>query len=269
MHHTQSTVFKLFLTISVLAAWTVAQASAYDSLVLSHRPVLFLPLSAPQGSAQEQDLSGNRHNGSYRPLPSRGRKTTLPNGDRATVFDGFSQYVELPSSPHFSVPQGGALTIEAWIRPDTLNFPNDESDGYVHWAGKGETGQFEYALRMYSRTTTSSPPRPNRISGYAFNLIGGLGSGSYFQDPVVRGEWIHVGVIIDKVNVRIFKNGILRDTTPLSQFNVKPEPGRAPLRIATRDFHSYFKGAIGKFALYARALSASELRSHAQAMLSN
>ena len=61
--------------------------------------------------------------------------------------------------------------------------------------GKGEAGSHEYALRMYSRQNAAS--RPNRISGYAFNPQGGLGSGSYFQDPVTKGEWIYVAVVID------------------------------------------------------------------------
>jgi hypothetical protein len=33
--------------------------------------------------------------------------------------------------------------------------------------------------------------RPNRISGYRFNLTGGPGAGSYLQDPVTAGQWIH------------------------------------------------------------------------------
>lgn len=253
-------------TIGMVLAASVAAASPYDSLVLAQRPTLYLALSAARGSATERDLSGAGHDGRYLPRPSLAAKTHLPNGDVATVFDGGTQFVEVASAPSFSVPRAGALTIEAWIRPDTLEFPHDEADGYVHWAGKGETGQYEYALRMYSLTNSASPPRPNRISGYAFNLSGGLGSGSYFQDSVTRGAWIHVAVIIDRHDVSVYKNGVLRKTTPLSQFNVTPAPGSAPVRIATRDLYSFFKGAIGKFALYPRALTAAQLVAHYHAM---
>jgi hypothetical protein len=134
--------------------------------------------------------------------------------------------------------------------------------------GKGEPGKHEYAGRMYSFTNSAS--RPNRISGYVFNLAGGLGSGSYFQDQVKKKEWIHVVIVIDtrlytaptSLTISIYKNGILRKTTPLSQFNVTPEPGTAALRIATRDLNSYFKGAIGKFALYGYALSSVKIKAH-------
>lgn len=237
-------------------------ASAYDNAVIADNPVLYYPLSA--AGSTEPDLSGGGHPGTYLPASGRPLKTRMPNGDTATVFNGTNQYLQVASSPRFSVRKGGALTIEAWIRPDTLNFTYDEGDGYVHWAGKGESGQHEYALRMYSKDNSAS--RPNRISGYAFNLSGGLGSGSYFQDPVMVGEWIHVAVVIGTRTrpgtVSIYKNGVLRKTTPLSQFDVTPQAGSAPLRIGTRDFGSFFRGAIGKFALYAYPLTAAQLQNH-------
>jgi hypothetical protein len=43
---------------------------------------------------------------------------------------------------------------------------------------------------MYSRDNTEV--RANRISGYVFNQGGGLGAGSYFEDRVRPGEWIHL-----------------------------------------------------------------------------
>ncbi len=255
----------LFPLVAVLSQAPAAAGSTYDLLVLGGRPTLYLPLSAPTGRATEQDLGSGRHNGTYKPASAPVTKARMQNGDTATVFDGQSQYLEIPSAPSFSVPADGALTVEAWIRPDVLEFPRQEGDGYVHWAGKGETGEQEYALRMYSATNTAD--RPSRISGYAFNLQGGLGSGSYFQDAVTARRWIHVAMVIDQVNVSIFKNGVLRKTTPLSQFGVVPMPGNAPVRVATRDLHSFFKGAIGKFAIYDRAVPAAELLSHYREMM--
>lgn len=253
---------------SVLAA-SPALASTYDLVVLQDQPELYLPMNAPPGSQTEQDLSRHQRVAHYKggSLPT---KTRLRNGDRASVFDGATQYLEVTSGPRYSVPAGGALTIEALIRPDTLEFPHAESTGYVHFAGKGEGGQHEWALRMYSKTTADEPPRPNRISGYVFNPEGRKGSGSYFQDTVSRGAWIHVAVIIDQRpaagaptgTVSIYKNGVLRKVTPIAQFDVTPTPGTAPVRIGTRDFGSWFKGAIAKFALYDEALPAARIRAH-------
>ena len=50
---------------------------------------------------------------------------------------------------------------------------------------------------MYNCTTKDHPNRRNRISFYVFNPDGHLGVGSYFQDPVIQGEWIHVLGIAD------------------------------------------------------------------------
>ena len=89
------------------------------------------------------------------------------------VFDGEDDYIEIADSAVFSAATTGQLSVSAWIRPDVLTFPVSQSTGYVHWLGKGESGQQEWAFRMYNQTTTDNPPRPNRISFYLFNLNGG------------------------------------------------------------------------------------------------
>lgn len=131
--------------------------------------------------------------------------------DSTLVFDGIDDYIEIPDSPDFSVATTGQLSVSAWIRPDTLTFPIAESTGYVHWLGKGERGQREWVFRMYNEQTTDKPPRPNRISFYVFNLAGGEGIGSHFQEPVTVGEWIHVVGTADGEVTSIYKNGEFKD----------------------------------------------------------
>ena len=67
------------------------------------------------------------------------------------VFDGTDDYVEIADAPQFSIVNTGELTVSAWMRPDALTFPKFEGTGYVHWIGKGEAGQQEWAFRMYQR----------------------------------------------------------------------------------------------------------------------
>jgi hypothetical protein len=76
-------------------------------------------------------------------------------GDIYLRFNGRDSYVEIPSIADYSASTTGKLTIAAWIRPDTLNFPSVErNSAYVHWLGKGErsgaAGNQEWALRMYN-----------------------------------------------------------------------------------------------------------------------
>src|SRR6516164_288784 len=124
-------------------------------------------------------------------------------GDIYLAFNGFNAYVEIPSIDDYSVSTTGELTVSAWMRPDTLDFPNVEANhDYIHWLGKGETsgaaGDQEWTFRMYNRHDPSdSPPRPNRISFYLFNPQGGLGVGSYVQVPIHRGRWIYVVGVAD------------------------------------------------------------------------
>ena len=178
----------------------------------------------------------------------------------APVFDGETGYVEVPDADVFSEPTTGELSVEAWIRPDSLDMPNRESSGYVHWMGKGVSGEHEWVARMYQEG--NSEDRANRISFYSFNLSGGLGAGSYFQDDVIVGEWIHYVGTFDDVRTTIFKNGVERDSDLLSGYDITPENGSAPVRIGTRDRNSYFQGAIARVAFYSKRLSASEAAAH-------
>src|SRR5215467_1768257 len=116
----------------------------------------------------------------------------MPISTYDLVFDGETNYIEIPDSPDLSVATTGQLSVAAWMRPDVLTFPISESTGYVHWMGKGEPGHREWVFRMYNEQTTDTPPRPNRISFYVFNLSGRQGIGSYVQEPVQVGEWIHI-----------------------------------------------------------------------------
>jgi hypothetical protein len=180
-------------------------------------------------------------------------------------FDGTNDdYIEIPDSVVFSVAATGSLTVSAWMRPDVLTFPISEGTGYVHWLGKGEAGRQEWTFRMYNETTTDNPPRPNRISFYVFNLEGGKGVGSYFQEPVVVGEWIHVVGMADGEKTSIYKNGVFKQsqayTGPGTSLIITPAHGTTPVRIATRDFNSFFLGAVRGVRIWSRALTASEVQ---------
>lgn len=227
--------------------------SAYDAAVLADGPVGFWPASA--GTAM------------------------MPNGDAATLLDGASQWTAVHDAGSYSVPTTGALTVEVWLRPDVLDFPGAETsaDGpLVYPLIKGTTygtgGDQEWALRMYGR---GSATRPNRISGYVFNPDGGLGAGSYFQDALTAGQWMHIALVVDTVTkgadgwgtTRIYRDGALRDTDTLGgTYRIAPVNNGAPVHIGARPGRSYFKGAIGKVALYGRALTSAQIAAHFAAM---
>ena len=184
------------------------------------------------------------------------------------VFDGMQTYIEVPDSADFSVATTGGLTVSAWMRPDVLTFPNEEGDGYVHWLGKGEAGQQEWTFRIYGADTTApadtghpeGPTRSGRISFYVFNLEGGLGVGSYFQDPLTAGNWIHVVGAADSTDTYIYRDGVLRKSQQYVP-TIVPTHGSANMRIGTRDLKSYFQGSIREVRIWSRCLLASEVAS--------
>ncbi len=174
-------------------------------------------------------------------------------------FDGTQTYIEIPSAPEFSVATTGKLTIAAWIRPATLVFPQTEGthgSRYVHWLGKGDLGRHEWTFRMYSQDTTDG--RANRISFYIFNPEGALGVGSYFQDDLQLGTWLHVVGVADGQNTTIYRDGVRRDSD-LYAATITPTAGGSPLRVGTRDLHSFFQGEIREVRLWNRPLSDAEI----------
>lgn len=245
--------------------------ATYDSTVLADKPSAYWTMGSPLQTT-EKDRTGHKHTGTYFGRPSA---ATLPNGDTAADFDGGREYLQVADSAALSPATRGLLTLEAWMRPDTLTFTGEGgSSHYVHWLGKGEPNNHEYVARFYSK---DDPDRPNRISGYLFNSSGGKGAGAYFQEKVSAGKWIHYAFVInanaksDKYPngySKIYRDGVLKKTVDLSYRGsaVVPTRGNAPLRVATRDGGSFFDGAIGKVAVYTKELTGKRIAAHFNAM---
>lgn len=249
-------------------------ASKYAERVLSLKPVGYWRLQEQEGTVA-RDSSPHKRHGEYHGHPDF-QKAGPMSDDHAVDFDGKETYVEIPSHADFSVPtHRHGMTVEAWMEPDRLKFPGETKEPYVHWLGKGEKDQFEWALRFYSHAATE---RPNRLSGYIFNAAGGEGAGAYFQDAKFwdrDGEsqpWVHVvacyppGTKDDpKAGVSLYINGKLKQGPPAkgtlySSFDIAPRAGDAPLRLGTRDLNSFFHGRLAEVAIYPRVLTAEEVQ---------
>ena len=260
-------------------------SGTYDAAVRADNPRLYIAGATPA------DASGNGHQVIAVAAPG---VTTAPDGNPCFVFNGATQFLEVADSDDLSATATGAITVEAWLRPDTLQFPHWEDTGYVHWLGKGDFNdplgppyaRLEYMARMYNLTNTETPPRPNRISGYAFNKLGGIGVGSFWDDLVTAGQWQHWVLVInttpaggtdsngnsyDKGWTKLYKNGVLRDQDALDNTTlgviIIPTNTTAPLRVGTSDAqNSFFLGAIARIAVYGSELPAGRLAAHYGAM---
>ena len=261
---------------------TPTPGSGYAAAVLTDHPVAFWAMNNPSGT--EADLSGNGHGGTYKGgMPAL---AALPNGDSAADFNGTSEYMTVPSSASLSIPTTKQLSWEAWIRPDVLQFPS-AGDGYIDWMGKCSrySPTCEWEARMYS--TTNSENRCNRLSAYAFNPTAGLGSGADWQPNcnwLKAGEWLHVVGEYQTLStpspcssrypgtVDIWVNGVKwdqsshGDTGCMSQYSVVPTANNSPLNIAVMASENWFKGAVGKVAIYDYRLTQAQISKHFTAM---
>jgi len=244
--------------------------TTYPETVLAKHPVGYWRLGESHGP-DAADASGHDHYGTYHGKVFFGERGAIQGDlDTAIAIARSGAYVEIANSPSFSqAASGKGLTVEAWMRPDVLTFPGETKDPYVMWLGKGENGEMEWGFRFYSRDST----RPNRISAYIWNADGGLGSGAYFQDELKAREWLHVVGVFDPgsadnpgAGVWIYKNGQLRGSPSTSRgalyssYSVRPRMGSAPVRLGTRDLHSFLTGGLDEVAIYPRKLTAAEVQ---------
>ena len=203
-----------------------------------------------------QDYSDNQNHASY----INGNPTTNRNdeADKALLFDGEDEYVEIPPQDYLSIANTGQLTISVWIRPDVNDFPGSSgTTGYVNLLGKGEGGgSWEYAFRINNKAASQT----NRITTYAHNFAGG-GSSTYVQEAFEPYEWMHIVVVYNYLEntIQVYKNGkFVRQNTNYSS-TYAPGIGTAPLRIATRNFSTYFTGAFDDLRIYNRPLTDLEI----------
>lgn len=258
-------------------------SSSYDSVVLADNPVMYLGMSSPQSGA-EKDLSGHGLSGTYHGTPTA---VALPNGDKAADFNGTSQYLSVPSNAALSIPTTGELTWEGWVRADTLSFLKASSDGYVDWMGKCQnySPTCEWEARMYGSATLEG--RPARLSAYVFNPGAGLGSAADWQPSagqIAAGQWVHVVAEYQthttpsscpsgtSGTINIWVDGVEQSfashapTGCMSQFQISPKANNSPLTIGTMAFDTWFKGAVGKVAVYNHLLTPAQINAHFKAM---
>jgi hypothetical protein len=223
-----------------------------------------------------RDMTNNEHNGTYHGGVVFGETGAVRSDSGGAIgLNGVDAFVEVADSTAFSqATSGRGLSVEAWLRPDLLNFPGQTGEHYVHWLGKGQAGAFEWGFRFYSQESS----RPNRVSAYIWNAtsergVQNEGAGAYFEDQLRPGAWLHVVACFDpgdtnnpRAGVSIYKNGELRHGPASSRgaryssYDIHPHHGSAPVRLGTRDQGSFLAGGLADVAIYPRVLTAGEIR---------
>ncbi len=252
---------------------------AYAEAVLADLPVGYWRLNEPTYDEQVADESGHHHHGSFVGRPSLGEQGAIQQNPNCSMSFASEAHIEIPRSTEFSIQTSGeGLSVEVWMRPDTLLYEGEGNKKYIHWLGKGEPERMEWGFRLYS---SDHPQRPKRISAYAWNPQGDLGAGAYYEgDLVAESEWIHlvacfqhyVDLCVKKAGVQLFVNGEFVQGPPSSgtlyfnegSWSVVPRSGDAPLRFATRSAtaNSFLTGRIDEVAIYPKVLTPEKIKRH-------
>lgn len=224
-----------FVTLLALVALNAgAQTSLTNSLVA------YYPFD---GNAN--DASGNGYNGTVYGATLAPDRFGNPN--QAYHFDGNSRIFIANSD----LVSGTALTLTAWIKPDTL------SSNWMNVISPGTQNSYLLALAT------------NSIQG-GLNWHSGAGSVTVSSSPgsfLGTNTWTHLGLVYDGTNLTLFVNGFPVDSAaasgPLYQ---DPE---AILNIGAyqymyagvvyNDAFGGFVGTIDEVRIYNRALSNQEI----------
>jgi hypothetical protein len=172
-------------------------------------------------------------------------------------LDGSGDYVEIPDS---SALKPARVTVEAWVRFDSLDTPIVSQFGapglqYILFKKNSRTFNFEaYALRKQ---------RDGGIDRLAFSVADVNGSGgnnvAYSTTPVTVGQFYHVVGTYDGSSVKLYVNGVLEGQSPVS---ITIDYGTRPVFIGTSGetvFDGKLNGVVDEASLYNRALDANEI----------
>jgi chitodextrinase len=179
------------------------------------------------------DLSGNGNNGSI--VGADWVKGKYGGGLR---FNGSSSWVTVPSSN--SLSPTGAVTVEAWIRPQRTG----------SWRAIAIKEQNSAALSYGLYGSTSTGPAAYAYAGSEENAT------RTTQLPLYA--WSHVSAVYDGTMLSLYVNGSLA-ARQLAAGNVAETAGA--LRIGgDAIWGEWFSGTIDELRIYSRALTAPEIQ---------
>lgn len=206
---------------------------------ISNDPDLILWLESEAQSSYNRldntwyDLSGNYNNGSLK--NNFNYSTTNSN---SFVFNGNNNFVEFGEG----FPSTDLLSIEAWVYPTSFAGSYSSIASHDNWdLGMARLQFAGSSLNMEINGATSVN------STYSFT----------------PGQWYHVVAVYSKTaqSVRFYVNGVLTNEAPTGAGS--PSILEAPFNIGSWNGTSrFFKGNMGMFKIYKRALSLEEVVSN-------
>lgn len=237
----------------VIAASYVAEVAGgptYSTVVLADAPLAYYRLGEASGTAL-LDSSGNTgRNGVYTGAPALGSPGLLATEvDTCVTFNGSSQFATVPWA---AWQNSASFTVEAWIRSTGSGIRSivdrDHYGDRRAWQFRLVNGSLEF-LRVSDATGSIS-------------VITASAAGS-----LTDGLPHHVVATYDGTNVRLYIDGVLRQTTAMAGGILQPASATL-LSIGANRSNSddgpsaFFLGSVDEVALYGAELSAARVAAH-------
>lgn len=210
---------------------------SYSSEVLADSPLAYYRLGEGSGTTLV-DSSGNGRNGAWGGAPTRTTGLLVGDSDGAVKPNGFQ--AQVVDAPWMDVSD---LTVEAWVKIDTLN----PSGGIVDRYGGGGAGVSGFILYAPS----------NKFSVVVRTAAGD----KQVLDPTTLsvGTTYHVVGTCDGTTLKLYVNNVLVHSVASGPL----VPGVAHLLIGRFDFGNvYTIGTIDEVAIYDHALDATRIDAH-------
>lgn len=167
------------------------------------------------------------------------------------LCDGSGSAMDVPGSEGLDPRH---LTVEAWVR--LSEYP--EGDDKRRWLvnkNDDEWTEAHYALVIDA----------DRVGAY-LNIGGGRENshGAFSQEGLVQlDRWHHLAMTYDGADLCVYCDG---EQVAREAVGKERTPGNTPVALGKRqDAYSYFRGVLDEVRVYARALSAEEVRANYEA----
>ncbi|HWW01885.1 MAG TPA: LamG-like jellyroll fold domain-containing protein [Candidatus Acidoferrum sp.] len=228
----------------------VAAPDAYTVAVVADSPNSHWPLGETTG-VTANDYSGYAHNGAISNSMTLGAIGPRPptyagfqSGKTAYQFDGASAYIDLGTGP--SLAGTTDFTLEAWVNTTST------TDGRIiqQRDPNGFNGEYAFAV--------------NADGTVYFMVYGGGYQFSFSTTKKVNdGLWHHVAAVRTATNGVIYIDGTVATTASSSYLAPLDATIKTYIGADVRASSTYFNGLICDAAIYARALSPSQIGLHA------
>lgn len=215
--------------------------ASYRDLIRADSPSLYWPLDATYGAT---DQSGNSRNGTggggvsiggYSGSPITGETT-------ATDLDGSNDRVTSAYNPFAT---SSVRTFEGWAYRDT-------SSSYDVLAASGAASNYVMIQIVGSSTNVD-----------IYTNAGVVVPSTFASAWPGNTQWVHWAVILDDSanTYTLYINGVSKGTNSAA-LSYAASPGNLQLGAEGSGFSNPFDGKMAHFAVFERALTASEIKSH-------